>query len=261
MCFESPNECLMQGIRALCMDIGFKVGNLTHRTRQTRLPSTGRLATSTFYGFEANRTAKTDLYGAGLIRGPRIGKGLRHEHIGFERVKSIRSAGVADVYDLQVEDQHNFVANGLIVHNTGDVQLSLCQATPITGAVIVSTPQDVALNVAQKAVAMFKKLNVPILGIIENMSYYVCPHCGQRDEIFGSGGAKKVAERLGLPFLGEIPLATPIRTTSDAGTPIVMSQPDSPSAKAFLSTAEQLAAQISIRAMEGELQPKVKVTF
>ena len=141
---------------------------------------------------------------------------------------------------------------------TGDVQLSLCQIIPLTGAVIVSTPQDVALNVAQKAITMFKKLNAPLLGIIENMSGYVCPHCGKRDDVFGSGGARKTAERLGIPFLGEVPLATVIRETSDAGTPIVLSQPDSPSAKAFVAAAEQLAAQVSIRAMQGE---QVKVTF
>jgi len=144
---------------------------------------------------------------------------------------------------------------------TGDVQLSLCQAIPLTGAVIVSTPQDVALNVAQKAITMFKKLNAPILGIVENMSAYVCPHCGTREEIFGSGGARTIAQRLNLPFLGEIPLATPIRETSDAGQPIVISQPDSPSARAFTAVAEQLAAQISIRAMTGELGTEIKVTF
>ena len=141
---------------------------------------------------------------------------------------------------------------------TGDVQLSLCQLIPITGAVIVSTPQDVALNIAQKAIAMFKKLNTLILGIIENMSGYVCPHCGTRDDVFGSGGARKTAERLGLPFLGEIPLATVIRETSDAGTPIVLSQPGSPSAKAFAAAAEALAAQVSVRARQRE---GVKVTF
>jgi len=141
---------------------------------------------------------------------------------------------------------------------TGDVQLSLCQIIPLTGAVIVSTPQDVALNVAQKAMVMFKKLNTPILGIIENMSGYVCPHCGRRDDVFGSGGARKTAERLGIPFLGEIPLATVIRETSDAGTPIVLSQPDSPSAKAFAAAAEALAAQVSVRARQRE---GVKVTF
>ncbi len=144
---------------------------------------------------------------------------------------------------------------------TGDVQLSLCQLIPLTGAVIVSTPQDVALNVAQKAMAMFKKLNAPILGIIENMSAYVCEHCGAREEIFGSGGARKTAERLGIPFLGEIPLATAVRKTSDTGTPIVLADPHSAAAKALTSVAENLAAQLSIRAMQGELAPQVKVTF
>ncbi|HZE94769.1 MAG TPA: Mrp/NBP35 family ATP-binding protein, partial [Gemmatimonadales bacterium] len=104
---------------------------------------------------------------------------------------------------------------------TGDVQLTLCQAIPLTGAVVVSTPQDVALKVAQKAIAMFNQLHTPVLGIVENMASYVCPSCGARDEVFGSGGARRAAERLGVPFLGEIPLATEIRTSSDAGRPIV----------------------------------------
>ena len=144
---------------------------------------------------------------------------------------------------------------------TGDVQLSLCQSISITGAVIVSTPQDVALNVAQKAIAMFNKLNVPVLGVIENMSYYICPHCQKREDIFGSGGAKQIAKRLNLPFLGEIPLATPVRVASDAGKPVVLSDPNSPAAQAFITVAEALAQQVSIRAMQGELTPAVKVTF
>ncbi len=135
---------------------------------------------------------------------------------------------------------------------TGDVQLSLCQMVPITGAVIVSTPQDVAWNVAQKAILMFNKLNAPILGIIENMSHFICGHCGQKEEIFGSGGARKAAEQWGIPFLGEIPLVTHIRTTSDKGKPIVHSDPGHPSANAFLKTAENMAAQISIRNIQGE---------
>lgn len=141
---------------------------------------------------------------------------------------------------------------------TGDIQLSLCQSISVTGAVIVSTPQDVALHVAQKAIAMFKKLNAPVLGIIENMSGYVCPHCNARDEIFGSGGARRTAERLSIPFLGEIPLATPVRESGDSGRPIVMSRPESPAAKAFIAASEQLAAQASIRAMQAQ---QVKVTF
>ena len=143
---------------------------------------------------------------------------------------------------------------------TGDVQLSLCQSISLTGAVVVSTPQDVALNVAQKAIVMFRKLNAPILGIIENMSAFVCPHCGSREEIFGSGGARRTAERLGIPFLGEIPLATRIRATSDQGRPVVLSDPESAEAKAFTAVAKQLAAQVSIRTLSGELG-EIKVSF
>src|SRR5260370_42704103 len=104
---------------------------------------------------------------------------------------------------------------------TGDVQLTLCQAIPLTGAVVVSTPQDVALKVAQKAIAMFNQLHTPILGIIENMASYVCPCCGARDQIFGSGGARRAAHRLAVAVLGGIPRATPIPSRAGAGPPIV----------------------------------------
>ncbi len=144
---------------------------------------------------------------------------------------------------------------------TGDIQLSLCQMVPLTGAAIVSTPQDVALTVAAKAIAMFHKLNCPILGVIENMSTYVCPHCGERDDIFSHGGAREAAEHMKLPFLGEIPLATAVRDCSDAGKPVVMELPDSPYAKAFREVAEKLAAQISIRNMKGEVAEEIKVSF
>ncbi|MBI4445005.1 MAG: iron-sulfur cluster carrier protein ApbC [Acidobacteria bacterium] len=144
---------------------------------------------------------------------------------------------------------------------TGDVQLSLCQKIPLTGATIVSTPQDVALKVAEKAIIMFKQLNCPILGLVENMSYYVCSHCGQRDEIFGSGGARRLSEELQLPFLGEIPVATGIRLDSDRGCPTVVSEPGSFLAKAFFDVASNLAAQISIRNLSGELKQDIKVSF
>ena len=144
---------------------------------------------------------------------------------------------------------------------TGDIQLSLCQKVPLTGAVIVSTPQDVALNVAQKAIIMFNQLNCPLLGMIENMSYYLCPHCGERDEIFGSGGAARLSDQLKIPFLGELPLSTRIRTTSDQGHPIVISEPDSPQAQAFLQVAKNLAAQISIKNISGELKQDIKISF
>ncbi|HEX5481267.1 MAG TPA: Mrp/NBP35 family ATP-binding protein [Terriglobia bacterium] len=131
---------------------------------------------------------------------------------------------------------------------TGDIQLSLSQTIPLTGAVIVSTPQDIALSVASKAIAMFNKLNVPILGVVENMSYYTCPHCGQREDIFGHGGARAAANRMKLPFLGEIPLDAVIRTQSDRGHPVALD--DSTGAgRAFLETAQALIAQIE-RAQE-----------
>jgi ATP-binding protein involved in chromosome partitioning len=134
---------------------------------------------------------------------------------------------------------------------TGDVQLSLCQRIPLTGAAVVSTPQDLAFNVAEKAISMFTKLRTPVLGLVENMSGFECRHCGQREEIFGSGGARRFATARGIPFLGEIPLSTDIRTTSDEGNPIVQSLPQSPSARAFLRVAENLAAQVSILSMGG----------
>jgi len=128
---------------------------------------------------------------------------------------------------------------------TGDIQLSLSQTIPLTGAVIVSTPQDLALTVAAKAIAMFKKLNVPILGIVENMSTYVCPQCGYREEIFGHGGAREAANKLGIPFLGEIPLDPSIRIQSDRGKPVALDG-STPYGKAFQDVAAALAAQISI---------------
>ncbi|HSB77949.1 MAG TPA: Mrp/NBP35 family ATP-binding protein [Candidatus Methylomirabilis sp.] len=129
---------------------------------------------------------------------------------------------------------------------TGDVQLSLCQSVPLTGAVIVSTPQDVALQVASKAILMFHKMKVPILGIVENMSYHTCSHCGQRDDIFGHGGAQEASRQSEIPFLGEIPLDAGIRLTSDGGTPVALEGAEVPVAAAFHEIAARLAAQISI---------------
>lgn len=123
---------------------------------------------------------------------------------------------------------------------TGDAQLSLSQNVPLAGAVIVSTPQDIALLDARKGLNMFRKVDVPVLGIIENMSMYICPNCGHESHIFGHGGAKLEAEKLGTPFLGEIPLEIEIRETADSGKPIVASKPDSPHAKAYLAIAEKM---------------------
>jgi ATP-binding protein involved in chromosome partitioning len=129
---------------------------------------------------------------------------------------------------------------------TGDVHLTLAQSVPVTGAVIVSTPQDVGLVISMKTLRMFQQTNIPILGIIENMSYYICSHCGAREEIFGHGGARRASEALGVPFLGEIPIDTCIRRQADTGVPIVLADPSSPAATAYREIAERLAAQISI---------------
>jgi ATP-binding protein involved in chromosome partitioning len=127
---------------------------------------------------------------------------------------------------------------------TGDAQLTMAQRVPLRGAIIVSTPQDLALIDARRGIAMFRKTHVPILGIVENMSLYICPHCGKESHIFGHGGARETAAALDAPFLGEIPLVTSIRATSDSGTPIVVQAPDSPEAHAFLALAATVAELI-----------------
>lgn len=127
---------------------------------------------------------------------------------------------------------------------TGDAQLSLVQTIALDGGVIVTTPQDVALAVARRGIQMFEKVNVRILGLIENMSFYVCPHCRQRDDVFGHGGGRQEAVRRGLPVLGEIPLFTGIRECGDTGVPIVLAAPESESAQAFRHCAEAVWQQI-----------------
>jgi ATP-binding protein involved in chromosome partitioning len=128
---------------------------------------------------------------------------------------------------------------------TGDAQLTLAQRVPLKGAVIVSTPQDLALIDARKALAMFRRTEVPVLGIVENMSVFICPHCGQASHIFGHGGARETAAQLGCDFLGEVPLVPSIRETSDAGTPIVAKAAASAEAQAFASIARKVAAKLS----------------
>ncbi|HUJ10638.1 MAG TPA: Mrp/NBP35 family ATP-binding protein [Verrucomicrobiae bacterium] len=127
---------------------------------------------------------------------------------------------------------------------TGDAQLSLAQTIALDGGIIVTTPQDVALEVARRGIAMFEKVNVKILGIIENMSYYVCPHCGERDDVFGHGGGKQEAERMEVPFLGEIPLFAEIRICGDKGLPIVVAEPNSEPTRAFLHCGETILRQL-----------------
>jgi ATP-binding protein involved in chromosome partitioning len=123
---------------------------------------------------------------------------------------------------------------------TGDAQLTMAQQVPLKGAVIVSTPQDLALIDARRGIAMFRRVNVPVLGIVENMSTFICPHCGTRSDIFGHGGARAEAERLGVPFLGEVPLDMTIREKSDAGLPVVATAPDSPLAQCYRDIAARV---------------------
>lgn len=142
---------------------------------------------------------------------------------------------------------------------TGDVALSLSQTVPVAGAIVVTTPQQVALADSRRAVRMYQKLNIPTLGIIENMSHFACPHCQHEADIFGRGGGAKLAEQLGVPFLGGIPIYQPIREGSDAGVPLIISEPDSPAARAFLATAERAAAEISIASYKKQAVPLAPV--
>jgi ATP-binding protein involved in chromosome partitioning len=140
---------------------------------------------------------------------------------------------------------------------TGDVQLTMAQNVPLAGAVIVSTPQDLSLIDARRGIAMFKQVEAPLLGIVENMSYFLCPHCGGRTDVFAHGGARHEAEKLGVPFLGEVPLDIVIRETSDGGAPVVVSAPDGPQANAFLDIAERVRAQLFEAATPARAAPRI----
>ena len=142
---------------------------------------------------------------------------------------------------------------------TGDAPLTMAQTIPVTGIIIVTTPQDVAMNVAVKALGMFSKLNVPIVGVIENMSYLQCPHCSEHINVFGKGGGQKISEKFGIPFLGEIPLSPQIMEGSDKGKPVIVSDPDSIQANALRKVAKTIAGRISVIAAElnsNEMPPK-----
>ena len=143
---------------------------------------------------------------------------------------------------------------------TGDIPLTLAQTIPITGILVVTTPQEVASSVASKAIGMFDKLNVPMLGVVENMSYFECSKCNEKHYIFGKGGAEKISEKHNMPFLGAIPLNSGIMEGSDLGKPVMITQPDSPSAEAFTAAAKNIAAQCSIQhyKMQEEAEAEAK---
>jgi ATP-binding protein involved in chromosome partitioning len=183
----------------------------------------------------------------GKILDPMQNHGIKCMSMGFlieEETPVIWRGPMAQTALLQMMRDINWGDLDILVVDmppgTGDVQLTMAQQVPLTGAVIVSTPQDIALADARRGLNMFRKVDVPVFGIIENMSYFACPHCGERSDIFSHGGARSEAELLSTDFLGEIPLAMDIRETSDSGNPIVISQPDSEHAMAYRAIAEDV---------------------
>jgi ATP-binding protein involved in chromosome partitioning len=140
---------------------------------------------------------------------------------------------------------------------TGDVALSLSQTVPVAGALVVTTPQQVSLADSRRAIAMYRKLNIPTLGIIENMSYFICPSCEHESDIFGRGGGEQMAAECGVPFVGRIPVYQPIREGGDNGVPLMISAPESPAARAFMAAAERTAAQVSIASYQ---RPTIPLT-
>lgn len=225
---ESTNERLVTQLRELCLMSGLRASNIWTRIRENqRLPEGRHLKRSTSFAFQ---------YSLKLNKKP----------FKLARIVGIRYVGEVDTYDLQVEQYHNFVANQILVHNTGDPSLTLAQTVPLGGVIIVTTPQEAALNIAAKALAMFRRLDVPILGVVENMSYLVCPHCGQRTDIFSSGGGRRMAGERGVDFLGEVPFGLAIREEADAGRPVVSTMADSPEGHVFKEFAFRVAGMVSI---------------
>ncbi len=198
---------------------------------------------------------------------PMVGHGIKCMSMGFlieEETPVIWRGPMAQTALQQMMRDINWGDLDVLVVDmppgTGDVQLTMAQQVPLTGAVIVSTPQDIALADARRGLNMFRKVDVPVFGIIENMSYFSCPHCGERSDIFSHGGARAEAEVLSTDFLGEIPLAIEIRETSDSGHPIVISQPDSAHAKAYRAIAQEIWAKTVKSLEKGEADaPRIVV--
>lgn len=244
---ELSNHRLIEQVRELCISVGLRVTNVYGRGRWATLPRGGKTY-GTSWSFEIYPNTALKYYGARLIRAGRegkCGKGLFNEYIGFDTVKSVTYVGEENIYDLRVEGNHNFVANGMIVHNTGDESLSIMQFIPdIDGAVIVTIPSEVSQIVVKKAVSFARKLNIPVIGIIENMSGFVCPKCGAKTEIFRSGGGKEIADDMDVPFLGSIPIDPKICEDSDKGMPFIINHPDSPSTEAFKEIVKKVEASL-----------------
>lgn len=197
--------------------------------------------------------------GPGRSLKPKVGHGMKVMSMGFlveEDTPMIwRGPMVISALTQMLNDVEWGGIDIMIVDmppGTGDAQLTMAQKVPLAGAVIVSTPQDLALIDARKGLNMFRRVDVPVLGIVENMSYFIAPDTGARYDIFGHGGARKEAERIGVPFLGEVPLTMDIRELSDAGNPVVVSDPDGPSAAVYLAIAERTLAELEKTASQAQ---------
>ena len=162
----------------------------------------------------------------------------------LEQMKQLNDHGARVMQRHGVTGATDITGFGLLGH-----ALSMAQSVPVAGAVVVTMPQGVSVSDVRKAVAMFRQLNIPLLGVVENMSYFVCGHCSERTEIFGHGGGARMAEELGLTFLGEVPIDTRVRSGGDEGQPIVMANPEAPAAQGFQQVAGKIAAQVSIQAL------------
>jgi len=236
-------------------DLGLRVGVLDADIYGPSLPRITGLA-----------TAKPDTVPGGNTLIPLEKYGLQLMSIGFlveEDTPMIwRGPMVMSAIQQLLKDVKWGPLDVLVVDmppGTGDAQLTLAQQVNLAGAVIVSTPQDLALIDARRGVAMFEKVNVPILGVVENMAYFICPKCGERSDIFGHGGAHAEAEKLKVPFLGEIPLNMRIRETSDAGAPIVVSEPESPQAAAYRAVAAGVKGALEQAAASHRQAPKIVI--
>ncbi len=203
----------------------------------------------------------------GKVLEPKEGYGVKTMSIGYliaEDTPMIwRGPMVMSAIEQMLRDVNWGELDMLVVDlppGTGDAQLTMAQRVPLSGAVIVSTPQDIALLDARKGLGMFRKVDVPVLGIVENMSYFLCPHCGERSDIFAHGGARREADRLGCEFLGEIPLDIAIRETSDQGYPIVISKPDHPQAKIYRQIADRVWAKLTGEAPTNRPAPRIVVS-
>ena len=202
----------------------------------------------------------------GKVLDPMVGHGVKLMSMGFlvdEETPMIwRGPMVMSALQQLLQDVDWGPLDVMVVDmppGTGDAQLTLAQTARLAGAVIVSTPQDIALLDARKGLNMFRKVDVPVLGIVENMSYFQCPHCGKRSDVFSHGGARREADRLGVPFLGEIPLDIAIRETSDGGRPIVAAEPDGPHAAAYREIAAQILDRLDAGADGPKPAPKIVI--